>query len=68
MVGAPVGERVVIVGGGLTGCEIAYDLILKGKQPIIVEMKNDLIAARACAWPTPPTCGRLWPYTRPRCT
>ena len=44
--GREVGERVVIIGGGLTGCEIAYDLILKGKKPIVVEMKNDLIAAR----------------------
>ena len=40
----PVGEKVVIVGGGLTGCEIAYDLYLQGKQPTIVEMKDDLIA------------------------
>ena len=40
----PVGEKVVIVGGGLTGCEIAYDLYLQGKQPAIVEMKDDLIA------------------------
>ena len=39
-----VGERVVIVGGGLTGCEIAYDLYLQGKEPVIVEQKNDLIA------------------------
>ena len=39
-----VGENVVIIGGGLTGCEIAYDLYLKGKKPVIVEMKNDLIA------------------------
>ncbi|HIT57105.1 MAG TPA: FAD-dependent oxidoreductase [Candidatus Galloscillospira stercoripullorum] len=38
------GERVVIVGGGLTGCEIAYDLYLQGKEPLIVEQKNDLIA------------------------
>ena len=44
--GKETGERVVIVGGGLTGCEIAYDLLLKGKQPTIVEMKNDLIAVR----------------------
>lgn len=44
--GKEVGENVVIVGGGLTGCEIAYDLILKGKKPQIVEMKNDLIAAK----------------------
>ena len=28
----------------LTGCEIAYDLYLQGKQPTIVEMKDDLIA------------------------
>lgn len=40
----PVGENVIIVGGGLTGCEIAYDLYLKGKKPTIVEMKDDLIA------------------------
>lgn len=40
----PVGEKVVIVGGGLTGCEIAYDLYLQDKQPTIVEMKDDLIA------------------------
>ena len=39
-----VGENVIIVGGGLTGCEIAYDLFLKGKKPVIIEMKNDLIA------------------------
>ncbi len=44
--GKEVGENVVIIGGGLTGCEIAYDLILKGKNPTIVEMKNDLIAVR----------------------
>ena len=42
----PVGENVVIVGGGLTGCEIAYDLYRKGKKPVIVEMKNDLIAVK----------------------
>ena len=39
-----VGEKVVVVGGGLTGCEIAYDLYRKGKQPTIIEMKDDLIA------------------------
>ncbi len=38
-----VGDRVVVIGGGLTGCEIAYDLYLKGKQPTIVEMQDDLI-------------------------
>ena len=39
----PVGEKVVVIGGGLTGCEIAYDLYLQGKQPTIVEMQDDLI-------------------------
>ena len=38
-----VGEKVVVIGGGLTGCEIAYDLYLQGKQPEIVEMQDDLI-------------------------
>ena len=41
-----VGENVTIIGGGLTGCEIAYDLYLQGKKPTIVEMKNDLIAVK----------------------
>lgn len=41
--GAPVGQRVVVVGGGLTGCEIAYELSLEGKEPAIVEMQDDLI-------------------------
>ena len=38
-----VGENVVVIGGGLTGCEIAYDLFLQGKHPAIVEMQDDLI-------------------------
>ena len=38
-----VGENVVVIGGGLTGCEIAYELFLKGKKPVIVEMMDDLI-------------------------
>ena len=41
-----VGERVAIIGGGLTGCEIAYELFLQGKKPFIVEAKNDLMAVR----------------------
>ena len=40
-----VGEKVVIIGGGLTGCEIAYELYLQGKKPTIVEMQNDLIVS-----------------------
>ena len=41
-----VGENVTIIGGGLTGCEIAYDLYLQGKKQTIVEMKHDLIAVK----------------------
>ena len=44
--GAEVGNKVIIIGGGLTGCEIAYDLYKKGKTPVIIEMKNDLIAMK----------------------
>ena len=40
---APVGENVTIIGGGLTGCEIAYELYLQGKKPTIVEMMDDLV-------------------------
>lgn len=38
-----VGDNVVIIGGGLTGCEIAYDLSLKGKKATIVEMQDDIL-------------------------
>ncbi len=38
-----VGENVTIIGGGLTGCEIAYELYLQGKKPTIVEMLDDLV-------------------------
>ena len=40
---AEVGENVTIIGGGLTGCEIAYELYLQGKKPTIVEMLDDLV-------------------------
>lgn len=43
--GKEVGENVVIIGGGLSGCEIAYELFLKGKHPTIVEAQNDLMIA-----------------------
>lgn len=41
-----VGDNVIVIGGGLTGCEIALDLYNKGKKVTIVEMKNDLIAVK----------------------
>ena len=44
--GMEVGQTVAVIGGGLTGSEIAYELALKGKNPIIVEMKDDLISQK----------------------
>ena len=41
-----VGDNVTVIGGGLTGCEIAYDLYLNGKNPTIIEMQDDLITAK----------------------
>ena len=39
------GENVVVVGGGLTGCEIAYDLAKKGKKVTIVEASETILNA-----------------------
>lgn len=44
LLGKQVGERVAVIGGGLTGSEIACELALMGKTPIIVEMKDDLVS------------------------
>lgn len=41
-----VGNKVAVIGGGLTGCEIAYELALSGKEVIIIEMKDDLISQK----------------------
>ena len=42
--GKAAGDNIAVIGGGLTGCEIAYELALQGKKVSIVEMKDDLIA------------------------
>ena len=42
-----VGDKVLFLGGGQSSCEAAYDLVLQGKHPIIVEYGNDLVAAQA---------------------
>ena len=42
--GKKVGDVVAVIGGGLTGSEIAYELELQGKRPLIVEMKDDLVS------------------------
>lgn len=42
-----VGDKVLFFGGGQSSCEAAYELILQGKHPIIVEYAADLVAAQA---------------------
>ena len=44
--GMQCGDKVVIIGGGLTGCEVAYELALQGKHPSIIEMTDFLVGAR----------------------
>ncbi|SHJ77929.1 2-enoate reductase [Anaerocolumna jejuensis DSM 15929] len=39
------GDNVVIVGGGLTGCEIAYMLGCEGKKVTLVEMSETILNA-----------------------
>jgi NADPH-dependent 2,4-dienoyl-CoA reductase/sulfur reductase-like enzyme len=40
--GAPVGDKVVVIGGGLVGIETALHLARQGKQVSIVEMLPDI--------------------------
>ena len=44
------GEKVAVIGGGLTGCEIAYELALSGKKPCIIEMLDDLIKVKGVCY------------------
>jgi len=41
-----IGQNVVVIGGGLTGSEIAYDLAKKGKSVKIVEALDDIIKVK----------------------
>src|SRR5690606_1112493 len=41
----PAGERTVVVGGGLVGCELALWLAKQGKQVTLVDEMDDLLAA-----------------------
>jgi len=41
-----VGNDVTVIGGGLTGCEIAYDLASKGKKVRVVEMMDDILQVK----------------------
>ena len=47
--GKDPGDKIVFFGGGQSACEAAYELVLQGKHPMIVEYANDLIV-------TPGTC------------
>ena len=40
-----VGQRVVVIGGGDVGCELACELRLQGKEVTIVEMLDDILMA-----------------------
>ena len=44
-----LGDNIVIAGGGLVGCEIGYDEVLKGKKVTVVELMDDIMAAGAAA-------------------
>ncbi|MBQ6335343.1 MAG: FAD-dependent oxidoreductase [Erysipelotrichaceae bacterium] len=48
-----LGEKVVIVGGGLVGCEIALDEANHGKDVTIVEALDDIMAAGGAGAPYP---------------
>lgn len=41
----PVGDKVVIVGGGLVGCELALEYIQKGKDVTIVEAMDAILSS-----------------------
>ena len=47
----PTGDKVVIFGGGQSGCEAALELVLAGKHPTVVEYAVDLIATPAVPLP-----------------
>lgn len=43
----PLGDNIVVVGGGLVGCEIAIDFAKEGKNVTIVEAAPEVLAASA---------------------
>ena len=38
-----VGNKVVVIGGGLTGIEMTYDMVLSGKTVDVIEMKESIL-------------------------
>ncbi len=45
LTGTPVGDRVVVIGGGLVGCETALGYAREGKTVTIVEALPDILSA-----------------------
>jgi len=43
--GNTAGASVLVIGGGLTGCEIAYDLAKKGKRVTVIEITDTILNA-----------------------
>ena len=41
---APVGQNVVVIGGGQVGCEVAYELLREGKHVSVVECLDGLVS------------------------
>jgi 2-enoate reductase len=39
-----IGEKVVIVGGGLVGCEMAFEYAAEGKNVTVVEALDDILS------------------------
>ena len=56
-----VGERVIIAGGGIVGCETAEFLTEKGKRVTILEMFKE-IGSDIIEWLRPAVLGRLRKY------
>ncbi len=48
-----LGQKVVIIGGGLVGCEIALDEANHGKSVTVVEALDDIMAAGGAGAPYP---------------
>ena len=48
-----IGQKVVIIGGGLVGCEIALDEANHGKDVTVVEALNDIMSAGGAGAPYP---------------
>ena len=48
-----LGQNIVIVGGGLVGCEIALDEALHGKKVTVIEALDDIMTAGGTGAPYP---------------